>query len=546
MSDRQHRPGFTLKLSQKGKPWPNIQPKHPATTTRRHFLQQSTAAIATLALAPTALSAAPAETLLTTPSGKLRGEIANGVRIFRGIPFAAPPIGPLRFRPTAPLTPWKGIREATAFAPPAMQSTQPSGSTTMSEDCLYLNVWAPTGKGPYPVFVWIHGGSFTGGSSSTPISDGTLFAEQNIVHVTVAYRLGVFGFMDLSPLLGPDFADSGNNALRDLIASLQWVNQNIAAFGGDPNRVTVGGESAGAKATAALMAIPQSSKLFQSAISESGGGERVVTQAQATQVSQDFGTLWRSNHPSSIPGYNDLLTAPAADLIKTQARLVATANFHFPFRSQAGGALLPKRPVDMIAASSSGKRLLIGTNRDESASFIGPHPTSDPTGRDLGNLTLDHFDEVFDQYKTIYPGMTDAERRIRAVTAEEYWVPSIRLADANIKAGGATWMYRLDYTKPTGRYAGEAYHSLDLSLIWQQLDADEKADPAAAQLSPLMHGAWVSFITATHPPHPTSPSGPSTTPKPAPPCSSPSNPASKKTPSTANLNSGTEFSSAHG
>ena len=487
----------------------DIQTKFPATTTRRHFLQQSTAAIATLALAPSALAAAPAETLLTTPSGKLRGETANGVRIFRGIPFAAPPIGPLRFRPTAPLQPWKGIREATAFAPPAMQSTQPAGSTTMSEDCLYLNVWAPTGKGPYPVFVWIHGGSFTGGSSSTPISDGTLFAQQNIVHVTVAYRLGVFGFMDLSPLLGPGYTDSGNNALRDLIASLQWVNQNIAAFGGDPNRVTVGGESAGAKATAALIAIPQANKLFQSAISESGGGERIVTQAQAIQFSHDYGTLWRSNHSSSATTYNDLLSAPPADLIKTQTRLVAPTSFHFPFRSEAGGTLLPQRPVDMIAASSSsGKRLLIGTNRDESAAFIGPHPTSDPTGRDLGNLTLDRFDEVFEQYKTIYPGMTDAERRIRAVTAEEYWVPSVRLAEANTKAKGATWMYRLDYTKPTGRYAGKAYHSLDLSLIWEQLDADEKADPASAPLSLLMHEAWVSFINGNPPAAPHLPQWP--------------------------------------
>lgn len=476
------------------------RPKTPATTTRRHFLQQSTAAIATLALAPAALSAAPSETLLTTPSGKLRGETANGVRIFRGVPFAEPPTGTLRFRPPVPIKPWKNIREATNFAPAAMQQvTDLSVSPNMSEDCLYLNVWAPAGKGPYPVFVWIHGGSFTGGRSSTPISDGTLFAQQDIVHVTLAYRLGVFGFMDLSPLLGPDYADSGNNALRDLIAALQWINQNIAAFGGDPNRVTVGGESAGAKATAALMAIPQSARLFQSAISESGGGERVLTHAQATQFSHDYGALWRSNHPSSASTYTDLLTAPAADLIKTQTRLVDTTSFHFPFRSEVGNSLLSQRPVDMIAASSSGKRLLIGTNRDESAAFLGPHPKSDPTGSDLGNLAIDRFNEVFEQYKTIYPGMTDAERRIRAVTAEEYWIPSIRLAEANTKAGGPTWMYRLDYTKPTGRYAGESYHALDLSLIWEQLDADEKTDPAAAPLSLLMHQAWVAFINGNPP-----------------------------------------------
>jgi para-nitrobenzyl esterase len=482
--------------------------------TRRRFLQQSTATLAALTLTPSHLFAAT-ETILTTPSGKLRGETIGAlstnpaIRIFRGIPFAQPPIGPLRFRPPVPIKPWSGIRNATTFAAAAMQPDDPG--VTHSEDCLYLNVWAPTGPGPFPVFVWIHGGGYTNGRSFAPIFDGAEFARNGIVLVSVAYRLGVFGFLDLEPLLGPTYADSANNAMRDLTLSLEWVHHNIAAFGGDPNRVTVGGESAGAKATAALMAIPQAAALFQSAISESGGGERINTLAQAAEVAHQYGDLWRTKHPSTSTSttFNDLLTADPAALIETEVRLIDTSTRHFPFRSEVGSPFLPKRPVDIVAAgSSTGKRLLIGTNRDESAAFIGPHPTADPTRRDLGNLDLDTFNQVFAKYKSLYPDMTDSQLRIRAVTAEEYWVPSVRLAEAHTRAGGSTWMYRLDYTKPSGPQAGEAYHALDLSFVWQKPDAIEQADPTAAPLALQIHQAWVAFIQGNAPAAPALPTWP--------------------------------------
>ncbi len=484
--------------------------------SRRRFLQQTSATLAAFALHPSALfaSGTPGKpALVSTPLGKLRGETVGAlstgpaVRIFRGVPFAQPPIGPLRFRPTLPAKPWKGIRDATAFAPAAIQPQDPG--VAHSEDCLYLNIWAPSGPGPFPVFVWIHGGGFTNGRSFAPMFDGSEFARQGIVLVSVAYRLGVFGFMDLEPLLGPSYADSGNNALRDLTASLQWVHNNIAAFGGDPTRVTVGGESAGAKATAALMAIPQAASLFQSAISESGGGERINTIPQATAVAHQYGDLWRSKHPASTSSFDDLLTASPADLIDAQNDLVAASNRHFPFRSEVGHNFLPSRPVTIIATSAAtGKRLLIGTNRDESAAFLGPHPTADPTNRDLGNIDLATFNEVFAKYKSIYPNLTDEQLRIRAVTAEEYWVPSVRLAQAHTRAGGSTWMYRLDYTKPSGPFAGEAYHALDLSLVWQKPDNIEQADPAAAPLALQMHQAWVAFIQGNAPTAPTLPSWP--------------------------------------
>ncbi len=474
------------------------------TQSRRRFLQQSTATLAALTLTPSHLFAAT-ETLITTPSGKLRGETVDSIRIFRGIPFAQPPIGPLRFRPPVPVKLWQGVHNATTFAAAAPQPDDPG--VTHSEDCLYLNVWAPTGPGPFPVFVWIHGGGYTGGRSFAPIFDGSEFARDGIVLVSVAYRLGVFGFLDLEPLLGPTYADSANNAMRDLTLSLEWVHHNIAAFGGDPTRVTVGGESAGAKATAALMAIPAAASLFHSAISESGGGERINTLAQAAAVAHQYGKLWRTAHPSTT--FHDLLTAAPADLLHAQTALIATSDRHFPFRSEVGSSFLPQRPVDLVAAGSfQHKRLLIGTNRDESALFIGPHPAADPTSSDLGNLDLNTFQQVFAKYKSLYPDMTAEQRRIRAVSAEEYWVPSVRMAEAQTQAHGPTWMYRLDYTKPTGPQAGEAYHSLDLSFIWQKPDPIESADPTAAPLARQMHQAWVNFIQGNDPAAPTLPPWP--------------------------------------
>ena len=195
-----------------------------------------------------------------TSSGTLLGESTGGVRIFRGVPFAEPPIGPLRFRPTAKIKPWSSERDATRFAASAMQWHEGIAPAEIpfshSEDCLYLNIWAPQGKGPFPVFVWIHGGGFVSGHAFEPVFDGTAFAREGIVCVTIAYRLGAFGFLNLAPLLGPGYAGSADNAIRDVMAALEWLQANLSAFGGDPSRVTIGGESAGAKLADILMGVP--------------------------------------------------------------------------------------------------------------------------------------------------------------------------------------------------------------------------------------------------------------------------------------------------
>ena len=462
--------------------------------TRRTLL--ANACLAPFALRSSLLfpQTAAETTTISTPAGSLRGELSSGIRIFRGVPFAEPPIGPLRFRPPAPAKPWTGTRDALHFAAPASQPSTSTSSRPSSEDCLYLNVWAPEGKGPFPVYVWIHGGGFTGGTSFDPLTDGTAFARDGIVCVTVAYRLGVFGFLDLAPLLGPPYAGSANNGLRDLIAALTWVQRNSAAFGGDPTRVTVGGESAGAKLTDILMGVPSAQPLFHQMISESGGAERVWPLANATPVAQGFGDLW---HARSGSAPATLTNASVSDILATQQAFLQQWPQHFPIRPEIDGTLIPQLPVVTVAAgSTSGKRFLLGTNREESASFIGPHPAHDPTAADLGNLPLAKFNQVFPHYARLYPDLSDEQRRIRAVTAEEYWIPSLRIAEAHVQGGGTAWVYELIYASAAGRLKGYAFHGLELPLAWN------KPAPGASDDLPLasaLHTAWVTFIKGETP-----------------------------------------------
>ncbi len=469
--------------------------QRPNDVSRRSFLINGAKAGSMAALAfcsaPSSFALHNSPTpLIHTPSGNLRGESVDSIRIFRGIPFAEPPVGELRFRPTVRAKPWTGERDATRFGHPPMQFG--GSAASQSEDCLQLNIWAPEDSGPFPVFVWIHGGSFTGGYAFDPVFDGSAFARDRIVCVTIAYRLGVFGFLDLEPLLGSEYAGAANNALHDLITALQWIQENIAAFGGDPSRVTLGGESAGAKLTDTLMGVPAARPLFQQMISESGGAERIWQRSQAASVATGFAETWSKQSGKDV---HALLTEPAASLIQVQHQFIADWPQHFPLRVEIDGALLPQLPVETIAAGSTrGKRLLIGTNRDESALFIGPHPATDVAAKDLGNISVERFLPVYQRYKGLYPELTAEQLRIRALSAEEYWVPSVRVADAHLQGGGAAWMYRLDFSESSGWLKGYAYHSLDIELVWNRPHVSVENAGAEIALARQVHQAWVAFI----------------------------------------------------
>ena len=429
------------------------------------------------------LSQTSTVTQVSTPLGSVMGVGRGGIRIFQGIQYAKPPVGVLRFRAPQPVPTGqpRGVIGEGRVRASAMQP----GRKDVSEDCLYLNIYAPEGKGPFPVFVWIHGGGFTGGSPND--FDGTVFAKQGVVCVTIAYRLGVFGFLDWSPLLGAEYADSANNGLRDLVMGLKWVQQNIRSFGGDPDRVTIGGQSAGAKMVAFLMGVDEAQPLFHSAISESGGGERILSQQAAMDVTKAFAANLSDRSPGAIKG----MTASA--LIDAQMALIASWPANFPLRVEAGGALLPHRSLPAIAAGTArGKRLLIGTNRDENAFYLGDKAAEAIHQKRLGNSTEAQFAAMLAKYRGVYPGMSEAELHVRALTAEEYWVPSIRVAEALARGGGHVWFYRLDETAATGAHKGTSYHSYELGFVWETLPQGET--PAAETLSKEMHDAWVAFI----------------------------------------------------
>jgi para-nitrobenzyl esterase len=463
--------------------------------TRREFVER--AALAAVGVRGARLLGQGSGTVaeVRTPLGSLRGESLGGVRVFRGVPFAEPPVGDLRFRAPVAKRAWTGVREATKFGAAAMQFGD--RDVAQSEDCLYLNVWAPeaggaVGRGPWPVFVWIHGGGFTGGESFAAVFDGAEFARQGMVVVTVAYRLGVMGFLDVEPLLGAEYAGSGNNALRDLMMALEWVKANVGAFGGDATRVTIGGESAGAKLTDILMGVPAAAPLFGSMISESGGAERIWPKAAAQVVAEGFGKRWAASANGRTAA--GVKTAAVRDLIDVQQEFIQAWPQHFPLRCEVDGGLITRLPIEGIRDGlAKGKRLLIGTNRDESAAFAGPHPQHDATAADLGNAQLAAFAKVYAEYATLYPGMSEEMRRIRALTAEEYWVPSVRVADAHVKAGGRAWMYELEFARSGGRYKGESYHALDLSLVWDKPSGEFESAGAEAALAKQMNAAWVAF-----------------------------------------------------
>jgi para-nitrobenzyl esterase len=448
---------------------------------RRDFL--SAASAAALGLATTAgLSAAPLSEIVETSLGKLQGKRTGDAMVFVGVPFAEPPVGPLRFLPPRPIRAWGGVRPALRYAPAPVQLRR----AKISEDCLYLNVWTPITPGPHPVLVWVYGGGNTAGATGG-IADGSHFARNGVVCVTPAYRVGALGFLDLSHELGDAYAGSGNNGLRDQILALQWVRQNIAAFGGDPERITVGGESAGAKDTCALMAAPKAAGLFQQAIMESGSGQTYHSRESARMLTREFLDCARLSAGNAA----SLRTMPVAQLLSTQRALIAKLGA-FPFRVTVDGVVLDRSPLESVRSGSARKlRLLIGSNHDESSFFVRGAALDQPIGpHEIQNATLDRTRAMEARYEALFPNLTRAQRKVRLLTAEEYWIPTVRVAEAHTETGGKTYLYRFDYPRAKGPLAGEVPHTQELSFVW----GDTNGDAVHDALMRSVHSAWVDFI----------------------------------------------------
>ncbi len=301
--------------------------------------------------------------------GLIQGTAENGLTVYKGIPFAAPPVGNLRWRPPQPAGKWKGVRQATKFGPSPIQGS--GDGPDMSEDCLYLNVWTPakSANDRIPVFVWIYGGGFNFGSTSDPNYDGANLAKKGVVLVSIAYRVGQLGFY-ANPELSAESPDhvSGNYGILDMIAGLKWVKKNIAAFGGDPNKVTIFGESAGGIAVSMLCASPLAKGLFEGAISESGGnfgpprtttypGENLKLLPEAEKDGEAY------ERRAGVSSIAELRKIPAD-------KLPAVRGLAWPI---IDGWVLPD---DQYKLYEEGKfnstPILVGYNSDEGASFSPP------------------------------------------------------------------------------------------------------------------------------------------------------------------------------
>ncbi|MBZ4324145.1 carboxylesterase/lipase family protein [Streptomyces huiliensis] len=457
-----------------------------------------------------------------TAHGVVRGVRQGAVSAFLGVPYAAPPVGPLRFAPPGPVVPWRGVRDAAAPGPVAPQPPSrleqvmgdgPFAHVTQDEDCLTVDVWTPAADdAARPVLVFLHGGGFSSGGGGLSWYAGTgLAARGDIVVVTVTYRLGALGFARLGDVLPG--AGSGNQGLLDQLQALRWVRDNIAAFGGDPERVTVAGQSAGAVSIVSLLSGTEGRGLFRGAILQSYPGG-MLPQTPEAAAAQGALLLDCLGLPAARAA--DARTLPAAAVLAAQGEAVRRAPHDFldvtpAFQLVADGRVVAPDPVAAVgAAGAHGVRMLIGTTRDEGAAFFTP---GSPLLAGVGPADFARASERWYGDPDRFPEwahLAPAERAVRMTTEHFFRAPSERLAALLADAGNPAWLYRFDYA-PDGSPFG-ACHCLELPFVFGDLDAWSDApmlrgaDPKDLDtLTDRVQRAWIAFVRDGDPRHPEAP-----------------------------------------
>ncbi|MBO9577407.1 MAG: carboxylesterase/lipase family protein [Microbacteriaceae bacterium] len=478
-------------------------------------------------------------TVVATAAGLVRGTTTvtrrADVESYLGIPFAAPTTG-RRFLAPQPVEPWEGTRDARRLAAAAPQNADPvlvDGGfwqpPTDEATCLNLNVWTPRADDlERPVLVWIHGGAYVTGSNATGYNNGAeLAASLDVVVVSINYRLGALGFLHLEPLLGPDYADAANTAVLDWVLALQWVQENIRAFGGDPGRVTVFGESAGAAAVGTLLGMPAAQGLFARAILQSGTAERARAAEDSSAVVHEL--LEAAGLRESEA--ERLLDLPISELLAAQARVgeahaARVIGLPLPFQPTIDGRILPRLPLEAIAAGCSADvDLLAGTNLNEAAFFTMVRPKTRGDGRSpLERLEALLAEDAPDDPAT---ALIDYRERLDALlgspaTDEQvfesylsdrlYRQPTNRLLAAREGARGGTYAYLFTWPSPLMGGALGSCHALEVPFVFRQLDRIESAslvgDRPPVELSEWISGAWVEFARRGAPRAPALPDWP--------------------------------------
>ncbi|MEJ0027616.1 MAG: carboxylesterase/lipase family protein [Rhizomicrobium sp.] len=445
--------------------------------------------------------------------GKLAGLARDGVLRFNGIPFAKPPVGPLRWRLPEPAEPWAGVRDATRFGNIAPQVASASGAVlggtpgTRSEDCLYLNVQTPgCDDAKRPVMVWIHGGAFNTGAGSVGTYNGKFLVPRgDLVLVTINYRLGAFGFLNLADATDGKLPGTGAEGLADQIAALAWVKDNIAAFGGDPDNVTIFGESAGGMSVGALLASPNASGLYHKAIPQSGASDIGTAREVSARVAKLVLDKLGAADPRAL-SWEAILEVQKALLDAPRE-----VGLGMPFAPTVDGTILPRRAIECVAeGSAKGVAAMTGTTRDEWKLFTvaaANLKTMDEAG--LRKLTArlageEHADAIL----AATAKGTPFDRWNDIMTDHSFFVPATRLLDAQ-SAHAPTYAYRFDWPSPFLDGALGACHALELGFTFGTFRLKGAAPffgegKEAEALSDAMMDSWIAFANDGNPSNDTS------------------------------------------
>ncbi len=450
-----------------------------------------------------------AQLIAKTQCGDLRGREKNGALLFAGIPYAAPPTGERRFRPPEPTERWSGVRDATRFGPAAPQLPGEGlvGAPSVRWDegaCLTLNVCTPACDGAArPVLVWIHGGGFRTGQAAIPWYDGSSFATRgDLVVVSINYRLGALGFAHLAEIGGSDYAASGVAGLLDQIAALRWVHDNIAAFGGDPARVTIAGESAGGMSVGILLGCPRAKGLFRGAIPQSGAAQHALPAALGSEVARHFAKALGAGSITDILAASPerILAAQAAvEKLSVERVLADSAGIGgMPFLPVVEGSVLPEPPLEALRGGlSRDVRVLVGTNADEMTLFGLPEVDDERLVRIAARYFSDPRAAIA-VYRAEAPAASPRDLSLAMSTDHVFRIPAVRLAEAHTASGGQSWSYL--FTWKSRAFGGRlgATHALEIPFAFNTLDrpgidAMLGPGPLPSALAERMHGAWIAF-----------------------------------------------------
>ncbi len=476
--------------------------------------------------------------VVETVSGKIRGAVAGGVHAFKGIQYAASTGGKNRFRPPQPASAWAGVRDALAYHGKAPQSPAqvkrrsemdgilgPLDTTPETEDCLTLNIWTPGLAGKRPVMVWLHGGAFAYGSGNRAVTDGANLARRgDVVVVSVNHRLNICGYLHLEDIGGERFAGSGNAGSLDMVRALEWVRDNIAAFGGDPDCVTVFGESGGGGKVSALLTMPTAKGLFHRAVIQSGAAVRFTTRERANALAEAV--------VKQLGGVDKVQDAPLSALLGAIVPASKTAGprafpllDRYDFGPVVDGKVVTQHPAEpMTSPLGDDIPLMIGGTAQEAALFLDDDAVWHRTLTDaelrerVAAVAGADADAALAIYRDRLPGASPGDRLIAALTGSNFSVRTWlyaerRAATAQGNKAAPVHHYSLDWSSPFAGGRMGAHHAMDLPFVFDTTDVPltTRGADGAPELAATMSATWATFARTGKPDNPAIPAWPAYT-----------------------------------